>query len=129
MTVAIYRVWSDEKPEGNLTIADEAYVLAFYPGRFELVGPVPEPSPSAPVFPTLTRKELRNGLLSIGITSANIETQIGSIADPVEREAAMIDWQDTLNYERTHPLVAEFAEAFSLLPDQVDALWLWASGR
>lgn len=128
MTTAIYRVWSEVDPEGTRIIADAAFVAAAYPGHFEFIEAIAAPEPT-PAFPTLTRKELRNGLLSVGITSADIEGQINAIADPVEREAAMIDWQDTLNYERTHPLIAEFAEAFSLPPEQVDALWLWAAGR
>lgn len=87
---------------------------------------LPEP-PSG--FPTLTRKQLRNGLLSIGVTSADVEAHITAIADPLEREAAMIDWQDTQTYERTYPLVDEIAAAMSLPPEQVDALWMWSAGR
>ncbi|PZP64693.1 MAG: hypothetical protein DI604_26380 [Delftia acidovorans] len=87
---------------------------------------LPEP-PST--FPTLTRKQLRNGLLSIGVTSADVEAHITEKADPLEREAAMIDWQDTQTYERTYPLVDQIATAMSLPPEQVDALWMWSAGQ
>ena len=87
----------------------------------------PPSPPPAPAFPTLTRKQLRNGLLSIGVTSADVEAHITAIADPIEREAAMIDWQDTQTYERTDPLVDQIAAAMSLPPEQVDALWMWAA--
>jgi len=39
----------------------------------EWVAPAPPSQPS--VFPTLTRKQLRNGLLSIGVTLADVEAQ------------------------------------------------------
>lgn len=85
-----------------------------------------EPKPA--VFPTLTRKQLRNGLLSIGVTSADVEVQIGTIADPLERAAALIDWQDTQAYERTNPLVNQIGVAMGLPKEQIDALWMWAAG-
>ena len=83
---------------------------------------------STPSYPTLTRKQLRNGLLSIGVTSADVEAQIAAISDPLEREAAMIDWQDTQAYERTNPLVNQIGVAMGLPEAQIDALWLWAAG-
>lgn len=85
------------------------------------------PPAQPPGFPTLTRKQLRNGLLSIGVTSADAETQIGTIADPIEREAAMIDWQDTQAYERDNPLVNQIGASMGLPEAQIDALWLWSA--
>lgn len=78
-------------------------------------------------FPVLTRKQLRNGLLSIGVTSADVEAQIAAIPDPLEREAALIDWQDTQAYERTNPLVNRIGAAMGLPEEQIDALWMWAA--
>lgn len=87
----------------------------------------PPPEPPTPFFPTLTRKQLRNGLLSIGVTSADVEARIATIADPLEREAAMIDWQDTEAYQRTNPLVNQIGVAMGLPEEQIDALWLWSA--
>lgn len=92
----------------------------------EWVAPVPPAQPSG--LPTLTRKQLRNGLLSIGVTSADVEAQIGTIADPIEREAALIDWQDTQAYERDNPLVNQIGASMSLAEEQIDALWMWSAG-
>lgn len=89
--------------------------------------PTPPSQPSA--FPTLTRKQLRNGLLSIGVTSADVEAQIGMIADPLEREAALIDWQDTQSYERDYPMINQIGAALGLPEEQIDALWLWSAGQ
>ena len=90
---------------------------------------LPEPQPQEPAFPTLTRKQLRNGLLSIGVTLADVEAQIATISDPLEREAAMIDWQDTESYQRDYPLINQIGAALGLPEEQIDALWLWSAGN
>ena len=84
----------------------------------------PEPAPC----PSLTRRQLLLGLLSIGITSDDVEAQIALIEDPQERAASMIEWQAAGLYNRDHPLVAELALAFDLPESQVDDLWRWAAG-
>lgn|GEM_PF-1377621 len=87
----------------------------------------PVTDPQTPTFPPLTRKQLRNGLLSIGVTSADVEAQIATIPDPLDREAAMIDWQDTQSYQRDYPLINQIGTALGLPEEQIDALWLWAA--
>ncbi len=88
----------------------------------------PPVEPVVPILPTLTRRQLRLGLLSIGLTNDDIEAHIATIEDPIERAAAVIEWQDASTYERDHPVLVEVATALGLPPEQVDALWLWASG-
>lgn len=91
--------------------------------------PNPEPyEPPHPTLPPLTRRQLRLGLLSIGITAEDVETEIATIADPAERAAAMIEWEDATHYRRDHWLVTEVATAMELPPEQVDTLWAWAAG-
>ncbi|WP_137136613.1 hypothetical protein [Rhizobium sp. FKY42] len=115
---------------------DMVYMARLIDGEW-VAPPPPDPipdtppviDPSTPFFPTLTRKQLRNGLLSIGVTSAEVEAQIGTIADPLEREAALIDWQDTQNYRRDNPLVNQIGAAMGLPPEQIDALWMWAAAQ
>lgn len=82
----------------------------------------------APTIAALTRRQARLGLLSIGITVEDVEAHIAAIGDPLDRAAALIEWQDATAYERDHPLVADLAAAFALPPAQVDALWIWAAG-
>jgi len=86
------------------------------------VMPGPEP------FPSLTRRQLLLGLLSIGISSGDVDAQLALIEDPQERAASMIEWQAAGLYNRDHPLVAELALAFDLPENQVDDLWRWAAG-
>ena len=113
-------VWT-ECPGGTRQFAE-------YDGHTFVNPPEPEPpAPPAPTYPTLTRKQLRNGLLSIGVTSAEVEAQIAAIPDPLEREAAMIDWQDTQSYQRDYPMINQIGAALGLPEEQIDALWLWSA--
>lgn len=83
--------------------------------------------PVDPVFPTLTRRQLLLALLSIDVSNDDVEAHINAITDPFEKASALIEWQDTKDYRRDHPLVVEIAEAMSLPPSQVDDLWRWAA--
>lgn len=124
---SIYAIKDADGNIMNRIVATADFVEAVHPGRYEWIEDVVPPV-TAPTYPTLSRKQLRNGLLSIGVTSAEVEAQIGTIADPLEREAALIDWQDTQAYERTNPLVNQIGVAMGLPEEQIDALWLWAAG-
>lgn len=86
--------------------------------------PPPEPAP----LPPLTRRQLRLGLLSIGITAEDVEAEINAIVDPTERAYGMIEWQDATQFRRDHPIIAQVAVALALPPEQVDDLWVWALG-
>lgn len=77
--------------------------------------------------PTLTRRQLRLGLLASGITTAQIETVIAAIGNPLEREMAQIEWADASTYERHHPLVDQIGTVMDLTPEQIDAMWVAAA--
>lgn len=90
--------------------------------------PAPPSPPGPPPLLPLTRRQLRLALLSIGVTAEDVEAHIADIADPIERAAAMIEWEDATHYKRDHPLVADVATAMALPSEQVDVLWVWAAG-
>ena len=125
---AVYAIKDEDGNIINRIVATAAFVEAVHPGRYEWIEDVVPPAVD-PVFPTLTRKQLRNGLLSIGVTSAEVEAQIAAIPDPLEREAAMIDWQDTQSYQRDYPMINQIGAALGLPEEQIDALWLWSAGQ
>jgi len=87
----------------------------------------PEPPEPEPHVPTLTRRQLRLGLLQAGITTAQVEAAIEAIPDPMAREVARIEWADATTYERDHPLVDQIGAALDLAPEQIDAMWLAAA--
>ena len=83
----------------------------------------PEPLP----LPPISGRQVEMALRSINITAEMVEAEINLIADPLERDLALIEWRRAGQFERNHPLVAELAEAFALPASEVDSLWLWAS--
>lgn len=110
---------------------DNTRQFAGYDGDVFDNPPLPEPppyEPPPPILPPLTRRQLRLGLLSIGVTAEDVETHIAAITDPVDRAAALIEWEGATHYKRDHPLVADVAAEMQLPPEQVDALWVWAAG-
>lgn len=77
--------------------------------------------PAATVFPDLTPRQVRRGLLSIGITEGAVEAALED--DP----EALIEWRYATSIERQHPLVYSLGNYFELPDEQIDTLWLWAA--
>ena len=83
---------------------------------------------TAPPMPTITRRQLRLALLRLGMTGAQVDAQIATMpGTPVEREAALIEWQDATTYYRDHPLVVALGAALGLTEAQIDNAWREAS--
>lgn len=68
----------------------------------------------------ITRAQMRRVLvIRHGVTSAQVESVIATIADPVQRELAVIGWEsDTVH--RSHDLVSMIGSALGLTPEQID---------
>ncbi len=113
-----------DAPHMILIEGDAPEIGSTWTGSEWTAPPPPEPAP----LPPLTRRQLRLGLLSIGITAEDVEVQINAIADPTERAYGMIEWQDATQFRRDHPLLAQVAAAMELPAEQVDDLWGWAGG-
>lgn len=72
---------------------------------------VPEP------VPAISRRQCRLWLLTaLGKTAADVEAAIAGIADPMAREAALIEWQDATVFYYDHPLIVELAPSFGVDP-------------
>jgi hypothetical protein len=81
-----------------------------------------KPSGASPLS-LLTARQLRLGLLKIGIKPADVAAAIAGLpAD--QRDAAAIEWDYASEYRRDHPLIATLGEYFGLSTNQIDAAWL-----
>lgn len=89
--------------------------------------PQPAPEQAAPPLPSLTARQLRLGLLGLGVTGAQVEAQIEAIEDSTEREAALIEWRYSTVYERDHPLIDMVGALLGLTEAQIDAAWSQAA--
>lgn len=74
-------------------------------------------TPPLPVPASVTRRQLLLALYPLGVTREAIRAQIGA------NEAALIDFDEALTFERTHPLVGQLASALGMNTEQVDAIF------
>lgn len=120
----------DDVPENMLAAYPPGTVeIAPYPGTgFTFNGSkwvYAEPPAVATVLRPLTRRQLRRGLLTLGLKPIDVEAKIAELPED-QREIALIDWQDASEYERSHPLVSMLGASFGLSSEKIDEAWLAA---
>jgi hypothetical protein len=89
---------------------------------FPLPIPVPEPVPSE-----VSNAQAREALIRSGISIASVNAALAAIADPVEREVAVTQWEYRTSIRRDADLVVSMAGAMNLTPSQVDDLFRLAA--
>lgn len=70
----------------------------------------------------LTARQLRLGLLAIGIKPADVAAAIAALPEE-QRDAAGIEWDYASEYRRDHTLIATLGASFGLSTEQIDAAW------
>ena len=78
-----------------------------------------------PVPASVTRRQARQALLLNNLLS-QVDPIIATMPEP-DRGLAQIWWADSLDFERTHPLVVQVGGALGLDAAGLDALFLQAS--
>jgi hypothetical protein len=136
-TVRVHPGWMSGEGEPRLLTADELVDMGY---GLLIVGS-PEYDPETQDFqenptatrtftytnkpplptPTLSPRQIRFGLLSIGITEAQVDAALAG------NPAGMIEWKYASYFKRDHALVAALAAGFGLSSEQVDSLWQQAS--
>ena len=85
-----------------------------------------EAAQKASVPQTVTRRQARQALLLVGLLD-NVQPAIDSIADPVQRSMAQIEWDDSQQFERKRPLLIALAAALGLGEEALDNLFIQAA--
>ena len=85
-----------------------------------------EAAQKARVPQTVTRRQARQALLLAGLLD-NVQPAIDSIADPVQRSMAQIEWDDSQQFERKRPLLIALAAALGLGEEALDNLFIQAA--
>jgi hypothetical protein len=87
----------------------------------------PEPPPAPKPIPAkVTMRQARLILLQAGLLD-QVEGAIAAIENPVERRAAEITWEYSIEVERTNPLVTRLSTVFGLTDEQVNDMFRQAA--
>ncbi len=107
-----------------ITVPDDAQTGWLWDGH--LASPPPTPVPVSRVPATITRAQAKLALLAAGLLDS-VQPTINAIADPVQRAAAQIEWDDRLTFERSNPTLVALATAMGMTSDELDALFVAAA--
>ena len=89
--------------------------------------PLPPAEPAPPPVPqTVTRRQARQALLLEGLLD-DVPVAIAAIPDETERRMAQIEWEDSLEFVRSRPLVIQIGAALGLDAAALDALFTHAA--
>ena len=86
----------------------------------------PPPAPPAPIPTSVTMRQARLALLGAGLLS-QVDAALAAIADPVQRQAAQIDWEYAATVDRGSPLVTNLAASLNLDSAALDSLFTAAA--
>lgn len=105
-------------PPDAFNITDEQWLECIEnPGRRRFVeGALVEytPAPVPPPVPTITKAQALLYLLAIGKTNADVVSAIATIADPVRRAVAAIEWDYRQPFHHDHPLFVSLGPALGI---------------
>lgn len=76
----------------------------------------------APVPETVTRRQARQALVLAGKYDA-VQVAIDAIPDATQRKLMQIEWDDSLEFERTRPSLIAIGTAIGLTPEGIDDLF------
>jgi hypothetical protein len=82
----------------------------------------PSVAPGPAALAPLTARQLRLGLLQIGIKPADVAAAISALPED-QRDVAEIEWDYASEYRRDHPLIAALGASFGLTVEQIDDAW------
>ena len=112
------------RPDDDFGLSPD--VNAWFTSHPEFVPtPYVEPEPADPLTIDLPRREFRRALLHNGMDTATVLSVINAIADPTDREEMTIWWEDTVLFQRAHPILVDMVAAAGLTPEQGDAIWAY----
>lgn len=79
-----------------------------------------------PPVKSLTRRQFRLALVMNGFDLATITSLIQQIPDESYRQMVLIEWEDTVEFERDSKTLIMMAKLMSVTREQVNAIWAHA---
>lgn len=81
--------------------------------------------PAAQPIPDVTPRQIRQALVLSGVSLASIDAAIDTLPEPT-KSLVRIEWEYSVAFIRTNPLVAQVGAIIGWTSDQLDALWRFA---
>jgi len=78
-----------------------------------------------PVPKAVTPRQMKKALIISGISLATVEGMISSLPSPMN-ELAMVEWKESLEFQRTNPLLLQLAPNLGLSSQQIDDIFCLA---
>jgi len=87
---------------------------------------LPRASTPEPVPEAITPRQLRLALLRRGLLT-NVESTVNALPEP-QRTGALIEWEYSSHFLRTHPMVAAIAGALQISAETLDEIFVEGAG-
>lgn len=81
--------------------------------------------PESAKKPDLTPRQVRQALILLGYSLQQIEDAIAQLPEP-QRSLAQVEWEYSVAFVRTNPLIAQVAQILQWSPEQLDSMWDFA---
>lgn len=107
-------------PEGTIEVSIKpGSDYEWQNGGWVYVEPIPPTQEEArALMPAISKRQLRLTLVRNGISLLELDAAIQGMGDE-----AVIEWQDSSEYRRLHPLLNQVAAQLSLTQEQIDTMW------
>jgi|694.fasta_scaffold00202_67 hypothetical protein len=76
---------------------------------------------------SISARQIRMWLVKNGYSLAQVEAQIESIEDPLQRDLIRVEWEYAPYIERNHPWLVPLAQSLGLSEQQIDQAFIEAS--
>lgn len=122
-------MWVEVLEEGVVVktiVATAEFAELQHPGAWRFAEHQGGTSVQQPAPVKVSRRQARQVLLIEGLLD-QVEPAIQAIADPMQRQLALIEWQDSLEFERHRPLLVTLGAALGLDEAALDQLFITAA--
>lgn len=112
--VVVSHGFCDFTPEAGSIVVDAPSHFPYFPNKVKYVEGVFTAIPDTSYVPTITRRQFRLWLLHRGFKAKDVAAAINTIANPIEKEKARIEWEDAEAFHYDHPLITQIATILML---------------
>lgn len=109
--------------EGSIVeFQEEALALAYASEHGGTVSQIEQNETIEVLLPDVTPRQIRQALILSGISLAAIDAALDALPEPT-KSLARTEWEYSISFQRSRPLVAQVGQMLGWTSAQLDALW------